>query len=149
MTSYGHALAESAVSFDPLAEHLAQPVDPIESLLLELLPEHIPEHIGLVSLTAPFPGNIPAALRIARWLRQHRPFCHIVLGGGFVNTELRQLEDPRIFDWVDSILVDDGEEPLRRLIAHVRDPQRNPSDTLVRTYQRVDQKVRWYDAAMT
>ena len=147
LTSYGHALAESAVSFDALDRHLASEVDPIEQLLIDLLPTHIPEDSAMVILTAPFPGNVPAALRIAQWLREHRPFCHIAFGGGFANTELRQLSDPRLFDWVDSVLLDDGEEPLRHLIEHLHQ-QASSSPQLVRTFQRIDGEVRWFDAAV-
>jgi hypothetical protein len=32
-----------------------------------------------------------------------------VVGGGYVNTELRQLREPRLFDFVDYVTLDDGE----------------------------------------
>ena len=35
-----------------------------------------------------------------------------MLGGGYVNTELRELTEPRVFDCVDYITLDDGERPL-------------------------------------
>jgi superfamily II DNA or RNA helicase len=47
----------------------------------------------------------------------------VVLGGGYVNTELRQLTDPRVFDFCDYITMDDGERPLLALIEHLRDPR--------------------------
>ena len=48
----------------------------------------------------------------------------MVLGGGYVNTELRQLSDPRVFEACDYITLDDGERPLLALLDHLRDPTR-------------------------
>ena len=51
---------------------------------------HAPDVVGL---TVPFPGNLYGALRIARVAKAERPAAKVVLGGGYVNTELRQLGD--------------------------------------------------------
>jgi len=61
----------------------------------------------------------------------------VVLGGGYVNTELRQLTDPRVFDAIDFITVDDGERPLLALIEHLRDRARPLFRTYVREAGRV------------
>ncbi len=74
---------------------------------------------GLVGLTVPFPGNLFGAFRIAQSLKRRRPDIRIVLGGGFVNTELRRLRDPRVFDFVDYVTLDDGERPLLALLEHL------------------------------
>ena len=42
-----------------------------------------------------------------------------VLGGGFVNTELRELSDPRVFDHFDHVTLDAGERPLLALLDHL------------------------------
>jgi hypothetical protein len=42
-----------------------------------------------------------------------------VLGGGFVNTELRELREPRLFDHVDYVTLDAGERPLLALLEHL------------------------------
>ena len=39
----------------------------------------------------------------------------VVLGGGFVNTELRELTETRLFDYVDYVTLDAGERPLLAL----------------------------------
>ena len=49
-----------------------------------------------------------------------RPSHAIALGGGYVNTELRGLRDPRVFDYFDYVTLDDGERPLLALIEHLR-----------------------------
>ncbi|MBV5334084.1 hypothetical protein JZU57_02405, partial [bacterium] len=71
------------------------------------------------ALTVPFPGNLYGALKCGQWIKQHHPGIKIVMGGGFVNTELRSLSDPRVFDFVDFITLDDGEAPLLHLLEHL------------------------------
>jgi radical SAM superfamily enzyme YgiQ (UPF0313 family) len=123
LARYGEQLAASAASFDALRDELeGEPtlVDAtLDEIARELYDDHRPE---LVGLTAPFPGNVYGALRIARAMKQHAPGVRIVLGGGYVNTELRELADPRVFDYVDFVTLDDGERPLLALLEHLRDP---------------------------
>ena len=45
------------------------------------------------------------------------------MGGGFPNTELRSISDPRVFDFFDYITLDDGELPLELLAFSVKKPQ--------------------------
>jgi hypothetical protein len=69
----------------------------------------------------------------------------IVLGGGYVNTELRGLAEPRLFDYVDYVTLDAGERPLLcllDLVAGTRDPGR-----LCRTFARREGKVVYLDGA--
>jgi radical SAM superfamily enzyme YgiQ (UPF0313 family) len=87
----------------------------------------------LVGLTVPFPGTLYGALRIARRVRQVSPRTRIALGGGYVNTELRELADPALFDYVDFVCLDAGEEPLARIAERVC---LNQSAPLVRTFTR-------------
>jgi hypothetical protein len=41
------------------------------------------------------------------------------MGGGFANTELRSLNDVRVFEFYDYITLDDGEAPIEMLIHHI------------------------------
>jgi radical SAM superfamily enzyme YgiQ (UPF0313 family) len=50
-----------------------------------------------------------------------------VLGGGFVNTELRELAEPRVFDYFDYVTLDAGERPLLALLEHLAGPALAPS----------------------
>jgi radical SAM superfamily enzyme YgiQ (UPF0313 family) len=138
LSRYGEKLAESAASFDALAEALdAAPTlvdEMLDALATEQLRAHAPDVVGL---TVPFPGNVYGALRIARAVKTQRPQAQVVLGGGYVNTELRQLTDPRVFDAIDFITVDDGERPLLALIEHLRDRARPLFRTYVREAGRV------------
>ena len=132
---YAESLATSQPTFDPLAEALAAPPNLVDSTLrtltLEALQLHRPQ---LVLLSVPFPGAVYAAFRIAQAIKQHDPRVVIALGGGFVNTELRDLSEPRVFDHVDFVTLDAGERPLLALIEHLQG--RRSRQRLVRTFLR-------------
>ena len=120
LQSYGAELAASITSFDPIAKRLAAPRNPIdESLDLLLVSRLRREQPSLVGITIPFRGNLYGALRCAEITKQTLPGCPVVLGGGYVNTDLRDLQDPGIFKYVDFITLDDGERPLLCLIEHL------------------------------
>ena len=139
LSRYGERLAASAPTFDPLRDALEDEPTLIDEMLDELAAElyarHRPDAVGL---TAPFPGNVYGAFRIARAIKAIAPATRVLLGGGYVNTELRELSDPRVFDYVDFITLDDGEAPMLALIRHLRDP-RAP---LLRTFVREAGAVR-------
>ncbi|HET6150174.1 MAG TPA: radical SAM protein [Polyangia bacterium] len=132
LSRYGESLASSAATFDGLAAALDGPATLVDELLDELAREWVRrEAPDLVGLTVPFPGNVYGALRIARVVKAERPAARVVMGGGYVNTELRQLSDPRMFEACDYITLDDGERPLLALIDHLGDPGRPLLRTLV------------------
>jgi hypothetical protein len=68
-----------------------------------------------------------------------------VLGGGYVNTELRRLGEPRLFDLVDYVTLDDGERPLLSLLEHLSGARDEAA--LCRTFLRADGAVRWRNGA--
>ncbi len=138
LSRYGERLAASAPTFDPLRDELEAEPSLIDTMLDELAAElqarHRPDVIGL---TAPFPGNIYGAFRIARAIKAIAPGTRAILGGGYVNTELRELSDPRVFDYFDFITVDDGEAPMLALVEHLADSARPLMRTFVRRGGRV------------
>jgi hypothetical protein len=139
---YAESLAASQPTFEPLARALAAPpklVDgTLESLVLEALERHAPE---VVLLSVPFPGSVYAALRIAQAVKRRDPRIVTVLGGGFVNTELRELRDARVFDFADYVTLDAGERPLLAILEHLRG--RRSRERLVRSFVREDGEVRY------
>ncbi|MFO0688764.1 MAG: radical SAM protein [Myxococcota bacterium] len=138
LARYGERLAASAPRFDPLRDALEGEPSLVDAILDELTAELVARHRpDVLGLTVPFPGNVYGALRIARAAKAIAPATRVVLGGGYVNTELRSLADPRVFDYVDYLTLDDGEAPLAALLAHLRDP-RAP---LLRTFLRRDGRV--------
>lgn len=137
---YAEKLSASAPSFDPLLEALNGPpslvdrhLDAITRRLVEL---HSPDVVGL---TVPFPGNVYGAFRIAKQMKALHPKIRTILGGGYVNTELRELKDPRVFDFIDYMTLDDGEGPFLYLLQSFQG--KRPKDELLRTFVRENGKV--------
>ena len=132
---YGESLAQSQASFDPLAQALAAPLNLVDRTLQALALSAITQHRPtVVLLSVPFPGTVYAAFRIAQAIKAHDPAIVTVLGGGYVNTELRELAEPRVFDHFDFVTLDAGERPLLALLEHLQG-QRS-AQRLVRTYSR-------------
>jgi CheY-like chemotaxis protein len=139
---YGESLASSQASFDPLAMALAAPPSFIDQVLHDLTLETFEEHQPqLVLLSVPFPGTVYGALRMAQTIKQHHPDVNIVLGGGYVNTELRSLNEPRLFDFVDYVTLDAGERPLLALLEHLQG--KRSAQRLVRTFTREKTEVKY------
>ncbi len=121
-TKYAERIASSASSFDQLEDNLNYDPTLIESYMFELLDNEIKRNNPiLVGFSIPFPGNLYAALKCAQQIRYAYPKIKIVFGGGYCNTELRSLSDPRIFQYTHFITLDDGEGPLLRLFEYVSD----------------------------
>jgi radical SAM superfamily enzyme YgiQ (UPF0313 family) len=132
---YAESLAASQPTFDQLQTALGAQHNLVDATLhaltLEALSQYQPT---LVLITAPFPGNVYGAFRIAQTIKQRHPATVTVLGGGYCNTELRAMNEPRVFDYFDFITLDAGERPLLALIEHLQN--KRPLDQLVRTYTR-------------
>ena len=132
---YAESLASSQPSFELLAQALAQKPNLMDAVLHDLtlaaLEKHQPQ---LIVLSVPFPGAMYGALRIAQSIKAHSPQVRIALGGGYVNTELRQLSDSRLFDYVDFVCLDAGERPLLALLDHLQG--KRSIERLVRTFVR-------------
>jgi radical SAM superfamily enzyme YgiQ (UPF0313 family) len=132
---YAESLAASQATFDPLAQALAAPRNLVDDLLCELAIDAVQRHQPqLVLVSTPFPGNVYAAFRIAQAIKAHDPSIVTALGGGFVNTELRELSEPRVFDYFDFVTLDSGERPLLALLEHLQG--KRSAQRLVRTFVR-------------
>jgi radical SAM superfamily enzyme YgiQ (UPF0313 family) len=138
LARYAERLAASASTFDPLHDALSgEPtlVDvTLDDITRELMAAEKPD---VIAITAPFPGNVYGAFRMARTIRAVEPKTTLILGGGWVNTELRSLRDARVFDYFDYVTLDDGERPLLNLLTRLRG---RPA-SLVRTYIRRGSEV--------
>lgn len=139
LSRYAERLAASAQCFAPLLTSLNGPTTLVSRYLDEitdrLLASHLPDVVGL---TLPFPGNVFGGLRIAKRIKEQSPDIKVVVGGGYVNTELRELKDPAIFDYVDYITLDDGEVPFLSLLESLKT---NAPGRLLRTMVRESGKV--------
>jgi len=142
LARYGERLAASAASFDPLQTALTdeptlvdRTIDELTRELMAQLPGAAPPDV--VAITVPFPGNVYGAFRMAQTIRDVAPDTTLILGGGWVNTELRSLRDPRVFEYFDYVTLDDGERPLLNLLTQLS----GRPTALVRTYVRRDGAV--------
>ena len=114
---YAEKLALSATSFEPLHVALQAPPNLLDQLLKELLDELLARAApDVVGFSVPFPGNLYGALRLAGRVKQLRPEIKTLMGGGYPNTELRQIKEPRFFDYIDYLTLDDGEGPWLRIL---------------------------------
>ncbi|MFD1383283.1 B12-binding domain-containing radical SAM protein [Rhodanobacter aciditrophus] len=133
VSRYGERLAAANPTFDDLYDTLMGEPSFSSEILEQLIEVYLEEtQPSVIALTVPFPGNVLGALRIAQTCKEINPDIPVVMGGGFVNTELRALKDPRVFEFVDFICLDDGERPFITLLEYF-DGQREV-DELVRTY---------------
>ncbi|WP_375378227.1 B12-binding domain-containing radical SAM protein [Hymenobacter cellulosilyticus] len=118
---YAERLGMSATSFDAMHEALQTAPNLLDRMLLELLDELVarvePEAVGF---SVPFPGNLYGALRLAGRVKELRPRVKTLMGGGYPNTELRQIKEPRFFDYIDFLTLDDGEGPWLRLLEYIQ-----------------------------
>lgn len=130
---YAEQMGRCASSFNTLYAALAKPVSFIDSYLIKLFDKKIKEtNPSLIALSVPFPGNLYSALRCAQWVKKEYPDIPIAMGGGFINTELRSVTDIRLFEFIDYLLLDDGEDPLFQLIQYINGDV--PLSDLVRTF---------------
>lgn len=132
---YAPSLAASQPTFDHLDEALGRPYNLVDEYLHDLTLQSLAEHRPtLVLLTVPFPGNVYGAFRIAQSIKAHDPRIVTALGGGYCNTELREMNEPRVFAYFDFVTLDAGERPLLAMIEYLQ--QKRPIDGLVRTYTK-------------
>jgi len=113
---YAERLGRSANSFDELYHQLNQKPTYIDEITLSILNQKLTEvQPKLVCLSVPFPGNLYSAFRCAQFIKTNFPNIKTSMGGGFPNTELRDLKDKRVFEFFDFITLDDGELPIELL----------------------------------
>jgi len=108
--------------FSRYAEHLCKAVDdfgelerkirrrsiidkPLERHLKAAMDEIKPTVVGV---TCPFPGTLVGAFKIARYVKRHYPGVKLLLGGGYVSTELREMTDKRPYKYFDEFQYDEG-----------------------------------------
>ena len=117
---YAERLGRSANSFDEIYDNLRGDLSFIDKITIKILSKRIEEiQPKLVLISVPFPGNLFSAFRCAQFLKVNYPNIKIAMGGGFPNTELRDLIDQRVFEFFDFITLDDGELPVELLYRNI------------------------------
>jgi len=143
---YAERMGSSPATFDELNAALDQKENFIDGILFRVLEEKLKQFPStLVALSLPFPGNLYSAFRCGQWIKRNFPAIKVVAGGGYVNTELRTVSDPRVFNYVDFIILDDGEIPLLHLLAYL-DGKRKLGQ-LKRTFIRENNKLVFYNGS--
>ena len=121
LVRYAEYLSNDAPTFDPLYAELQQEPSVIDQMMLEILEKECRVigdkeagdkeirqkyfYYDKVCITVPFPGCLYGALRCGQWLKAHTT-ATVEIGGGFPNTEWRQLSDKRIYEFCDEVIID-------------------------------------------
>ena len=114
---YAEHLCTYITHFDIIERELYAPRSIVTDITLEILEEKLELYKpDFVAFSVPFPGNLLQCIFCAEHIKRHHPKIKTIMGGGYVNTELRKLTDPGIFEYIDYITYDDGELPLLRIV---------------------------------
>ncbi|RAU83910.1 B12-binding domain-containing radical SAM protein [Pontibacter arcticus] len=144
---YAEKLALSAISFDPLEDALQQEPGVVDQMLLELFEERLQAvNPAIVGFSIPFPGNLYGGLRLAQYIKQKYPGIKTIMGGGYPNTELRSLREPRLFKYIDFVTLDDGEGPWLKLLEYLQGNRQ--VDFLQRTFILLNGKVEYINGCL-
>ncbi|MFL9832915.1 B12-binding domain-containing radical SAM protein [Chryseobacterium terrae] len=139
---YAERLGKSANSFDELYLKLNDSQTFIDNFTLKILNEKL-ELIQpkLLCFSIPFPGNLYSAFRCAKFIKENYPHIKTAMGGGFPNTELREIKDQRVFEFFDFITLDDGEVPLELVYESVCYSDQSEKSQYKRTFLIENQEV--------
>lgn len=139
---YGEQLALSAPTFEYINRAvMKEEMNRIDAITLELLENYIKEcQPDVIGFTVPFPGTLYSTLKCGQYLKKNHPNICVVVGGGYINTELRVMAESRIFDFIDYMLFDDGELPLATLLSHLKGER--PLTEVVRCKYRENGEVK-------
>nr|MDA3838099.1 radical SAM protein [Candidatus Delongbacteria bacterium] len=147
LSKYQEKLGINASTFNKIYDFVNNSEDIITETMYSILDEITLNDYQLVGISIPFPGNLVAGLKTAKYIKSKFPDIKIVLGGGYVNTELRELSEPRIFEFADFITLDDGEQPLLSILDYLEN--KIPETELCRTFVLENGKVVYINNAET
>ena len=134
---YAEKICLDIIDFQTIVKELKNNTiitDIMYKLLDNSIKKYQPKVIGF---TIPFPGNLLMALKSSAFIKQNYSHIPIVIGGGFVNTELRNLNEPGLFELVDYVCLDNGELSLLKLLNHIIKGE----SELVRTFKLEKDKI--------
>jgi anaerobic magnesium-protoporphyrin IX monomethyl ester cyclase len=82
--------------------------DIMDDALLQYLPV-------IIGFSVVFADQILPTLQMARVVKRVAPKIHVTLGGPYISVHFRELREVTLFDFVDSLVLDEGEIPLERM----------------------------------
>ncbi|HKP59721.1 MAG TPA: radical SAM protein [Polyangiales bacterium] len=107
-------------TFDAMHYELERAPNIVDCMLDEIIDAHLDSFApDLVGVSVPFARNLYWSLRIARRARERLPGIRTVAGGGLFNTSMREPSEPRLFQYLDYVTLDDGERPLLCVVEHM------------------------------
>jgi len=126
LSRYAEKISVSLPNFNPLLTE----IENSDSIVTKFIEEELQKSIKnfdakVIAFSVPFPGNLLGALLAAKFIKKNFSEKKIILGGGYINTELRKLKDHKIFDFVDFITYDDGELPLLNILDNLENKSDN------------------------
>ncbi|SHE36223.1 Radical SAM superfamily enzyme YgiQ, UPF0313 family [Chryseobacterium takakiae] len=132
---YAERLGKSANSFDELYSKITGNQTFIDDITLKILNKKLESvQPKLVCFSVPFPGNLYSAFRCAKFIKENYPNIKTAMGGGFPNTELREVKDQRVFEFFDFITLDDGELPIELLYENICHSEQIQESKFKRTF---------------
>ena len=108
---YGESAAVSATSMEEIKAAMAAPImnDFYTPLVQELIAGCDSRRRQLICVSCPFPGTVTAALLTCKLFKEAgMDKVFTVMGGGCVNTDLRECKESLLAEWVDAFSFDRG-----------------------------------------
>lgn len=142
--AYGERLRPDFETFAEMRAQLERSPSVVDLLIDEVTTLALAgERPDVVGITVPFMGTLEGALRVARSIKIHAGIP-VVMGGGLVNTTMRSISDPGIFEYVDYLILDNGERPLELLLEALEAGRTGP---LLRTFRLSGDRVEFVSDA--
>ncbi|MDD5930145.1 MAG: radical SAM protein [Spirochaetales bacterium] len=131
-------------SLSPVAASGAAPLPKPKAQGLPMPKAHGLPMPVLVCISVPFAGTFLPALYTARFFKQKfGDSVFVCIGGGFVNTELREAGDPALAKYIDAISYDRGYGSYKALLCPMGEPAENTNASLykMRLFKKQADKV--------
>ena len=77
------------------------------------------KQVPLIGISISFNDQVIPAFQCAGMIKKRWPDTYITVGGSFVSIHFREINHPRIFEVVDSLVLDEGEVPLEKLCKEI------------------------------
>lgn len=131
---YAESLTVSESSFSEIEKGTESPVikhfyEPLLGRLFSgnrpFAPDFDLSQKTLVCISVPFPGTFAAALATGRFFKEHfADSAYVSMGGGFVNTELRETKEAALAKYTDALCFDRGYASYKALLENLNTENR-------------------------
>lgn len=91
----------------------------LEEIIRDVLKRHNPKIIGF---SVVFDDQVIPAFQLAHLIKKIAPKIHITMGGPSISIHFRTVGEKRLFEVIDSLILDEGEVPLEQLVCELSMP---------------------------